>query len=247
MQIELIKTYKITATLELMTGLHIGSGKEAIQIGGMDSPVVKNPFTQEPYIPGSSIKGKLRSLLEWTLNCVEPDGSIWGSDGNKSYEPNDPILRTFGITHKEWQGGPTRIIVRDAFLNSEWAKSVRERNLTFTEEKWEVTIDRIQGKAASMGPRQIERIPAGARFDLEIVFKQFNVDGDNGQTDRDCLNRLIEGLKLLEKDALGGSGSRGYGRVRITNLHLEDRNIQEHFDKIDKIDPKKPADFIGGG
>ena len=115
--IRLIATQRITATLVLRSGLHIGAGKDAIEIGGLDLPVVKNHFTQEPYIPGSSIKGKLRSLLEWALNKIEDNGDVWGSRKNGSYQNDDPILRTFGTTQKNWQGGPTRLIVRDAALD----------------------------------------------------------------------------------------------------------------------------------
>lgn len=101
MTMKLHATHRITATLELRSGLHIGAGKDAIEIGGLDLPVVKNPFTQEPFIPGSSIKGKLRSLLEWTLDRIEDDGSVWGSNRNGSYSSDDLVLRVFGTTIKD--------------------------------------------------------------------------------------------------------------------------------------------------
>lgn len=241
----LIATHAITATLELRSGLHIGAGKDAIEIGGLDLPVVKHHFTQEPYIPGSSLKGKLRSLLEWALGWVENDGSSWGSDKNKQYKDDDSILRTFGTTHKQWRGGPTRLLVRDAYLEPAWAAAIRAQGLAFTEEKMEVTIDRIQGKAKDGGLRRTERVPAGARFELDMVFKIFDWNSDGGKTDRDCLNRVLEGLKLLERDALGGSGSRGYGRVRVKNLKVDERDIQAGFDAIIRLDPQKPVALAG--
>lgn len=241
----LLSTHRITATLSLRSGLHIGAGKDAIEIGGLDLPVVKQPFTQEPYIPGSSLKGKLRSLLEWALNRVENDGSVWGSNKKGQYAVDDPILRAFGTTHKEWRGGPTRLLVRDAYLEKAWADSIRDQGLAFTEEKMEVSIDRIQGKAKDGGLRRIERVPAGARFELDLVFKVFDWDGDGGKIDRDCLNRVLEGLKLLERDALGGSGSRGYGRVRVENLKVDAQDIQPNFDAIVRFDPKQPAALAG--
>lgn len=238
--IRLKDTHRITATLVLRSGLHIGAGKDAIEIGGIDSPVVKNPFTLEPYIPGSSVKGKLRSLLEWTLDCIEDNGAVWGSDkeGFKSgkYTTTDPILRIFGTTHKEWTAGPTRLTVRDVHMERDWAEKILDQGLGLTEEKTEVSIDRIQGKAAAMGPRRMERVPAGARFELEMIFRVFAIDGDNGETDRACLNRLLEGLKLMERDALGGSGSRGYGRVIVEDLRVDGQAIQERFDTIREID-----------
>lgn len=241
----LLSIHRITATLSLRSGLHIGAGKDAIEIGGLDLPVVKHPFTQEPYIPGSSLKGKLRSLLEWALNRVENDGSVWGSDKKGQYADDDPILRAFGTTHKQWRGGPTRLLVRDAYLEKGWADSIRDQGLAFTEEKMEVSIDRIQGKAKDGGLRRIERVPAGARFELDMVFKVFDWNGDGGKIDLDCLNRVLEGLKLLERDALGGSGSRGYGRVQVENLKVGERNVQAGFDAIDRLDPQQPAALAG--
>lgn len=241
----LISTHRITATLVLRSGLHIGAGKDAIEIGGLDLPVVKHPFTQEPYIPGSSLKGKLRSLLEWALNRIENDGNVWGSNRNGQYKDDDPILRAFGTTHKQWRGGPTRLLVRDAYLEPAWAEATRAQGLAFTEEKMEVTIDRIQGKARDGGLRRTERIPAGARFELNMVFKIFDWNGDGGKIDRDCLNRVLEGLKLLERDALGGSGSRGYGRVRVENLKVDEQDIQARFDAITQLDPKQAVALAG--
>jgi CRISPR-associated protein Csm3 len=241
----LLSTHRVTATLVLRSGLHIGAGKDAIEIGGLDLPVVKHPFTQEPYIPGSSLKGKLRSLLEWALNRVENDGNVWGSNKNSQYDASDPVLRAFGTTHKQWRGGPTRLLVRDAYLDPAWAAAIREQGLAFTEEKMEVSIDRLQGKAKDGGLRRTERVPAGAHFELDMVFKVFDWNGDSGKTDRDCLNRVLEGLKLLERDALGGSGSRGYGRVRVENLKVDERDVQAGFDAIVRLDPDQPAALAG--
>ncbi|MGQ9634951.1 MAG: type III-A CRISPR-associated RAMP protein Csm3 [Bryobacteraceae bacterium] len=236
---QLVKICTITGTIETVTGLHIGAGKESIEIGGMDNPVIKHPHTGEPYIPGSSLKGKLRSLLEWALHKVEPDGAVWGSDNRRELPDTDEdeILRIFGTTHKSWNGGPTRVSIRDCHLTERCRKSIHERGLQFTEEKTEVVIDRIQGKAAgNIGPRKTERVPAGMEFDLEIQFRVID-NRDGGRRDMECLNRLIEGLKLLERDALGGSGSRGYGKVRFRNLAVNGKSIQEKFDGIREIKP----------
>ncbi len=243
--IQLQNTHRISAILELRSGLHIGAGKDTIEIGGIDDPIVRNPFTLEPYIPGSSIKGKLRSLLEWALDRIEDNGLVWGS-GNGPYSADDPVLRIFGTTHKEWQAGPTRLIVRDAHLDESWVESISDHGQGLNEENTDVSIDRIQGKAVhGIGPRHTERLPAGARFRLEMIFKIFSIDGDDGATDLDCLNRLLEGLKLLEQDALGGSGSRGYGRVAVQGLRVDDEDIQSRFDGIDKIHKDKVVSLFG--
>jgi len=249
MTLQLKNTHRITATLLLKSGLHIGAGKDTIEIGGLDLPVVKNPFSQEPYIPGSSVKGKLRSLLEWALGKVENNGEVWGSKRDGNYQKDDPVLRTFGTTNKQWHEnhapGPTRLVVRDAPLNAAWAEAIRDRGLPFTEEKMEVSIDRVQGKAKNGGLRRIERVPAGAEFDLEMSFKVFDVDGDGGKVDGICLDRLLEALKLLEKDALGGSGSRGYGRVEVQGLSVDGQSIAEAFGTIAVISLDTPARLFG--
>ncbi len=241
----LVKTYTITGIIETVTGLHIGAGKEAIEIGGIDNPVIKHPHTGEPYIPGSSLKGKVRSLLEWALHRIDAQGNVWGSDNKKELPDaeNDEVLRIFGTTHQGWKGGQTRVAVRDCPLTEPCRRAIHERGLSFTEEKMEVSINRIEGKAASMGPRTTERVPAGLEFDLEIQFRVLDT-GDGGRRDLECLNRLIEGLKMLEKDALGGSGSRGYGKVRFRNLAVDGKSIQEKFDAISAIDPQKPGEIV---
>jgi CRISPR-associated protein Csm3 len=241
--IRLNHVYTISATLVARSGLHIGAGKDDIEIGGIDNPVIKHPFTQEPYIPGSSIKGKLRSLLEWALGCIEEDGSVWGSRRRGEYDNSDVILRIFGTANSgegKWQGGPTRLIVRDAPLDPEWARKIRDQGLALTEEKQEVSIDRIQGKAKDGGIRRTERVPAEARFSLDMRFKVFDLDGDGGERDKECLNYLVEALKLLENDALGGSGSRGYGRMQVENLAVDGRSVQAQFDSIQSVDKARP-------
>jgi CRISPR-associated protein Csm3 len=222
MTIRMIGRARIEGRIELRSGLHIGAGKETIEIGGIDNPVVKHPHTGEPYIPGSSLKGKLRFLLEWSFGKLRDDGHVWGFNdaSGQTFDVNDPVLRIFGTPAKreKWQGGPTRLVVRDAPLARDWLTETLGRGLPLTEEKTEVLIDRIAGKALDgVGPRRTERVPAGAVFDLAMVFRLYDT-GDGGKQDKQCLNWLLQGLDFLEQDALGGSGSRGYGRVRFDGL-----------------------------
>ncbi|HPU74473.1 MAG TPA: type III-A CRISPR-associated RAMP protein Csm3 [Bryobacteraceae bacterium] len=242
MPIKLMKIHTITGELEVKTGLRIGAGRDTVEIGGIDNPVVKHPHTQQPYIPGSSLKGKLRSLLEWFLEKVEEDGKVWGSSGK--FPPGDEVLRIFGTTSDKWKEGPTRVIVRDALLCPDWSQSVVGNGLTFTEEKTEVAIDRIKGKAADMGPRTMERVPAGARFSLEILFKEYSVNDDGGAHDRRCLERLIDSLRLLEQDALGGSGSRGYGKVEVRSLCLDGKDILPQFRAVSQLKREAPTRYL---
>lgn len=229
----LMHTHVITAQINIQTGLHIGAGKDAVEIGGVDSPVVKNPFTEEPYIPGSSLKGKLRCLMEWVTGRVEKNGDTW--KGDDETDPlklgEDPILRIFGTTNKNWQAGPTRLTVRDAYLNAEWKKGIIDRGLPFTEEKFENNINRIEGKAG-VGIRKTERVPAGAVFDMQMTYRVFDM-GDKGAADTANLENLYAVMRLLEQDALGGSGSRGYGRIKFSNMKKDGQDCQEMFDALD--------------
>ncbi|TXL82057.1 type III-A CRISPR-associated RAMP protein Csm3 [Vineibacter terrae] len=243
----------ITGKILLLSGLHIGAGKDVIEIGGIDNPVIKHPHTQEPYIPGSSIKGRLRFLLEWAFDKIRQDGQPWGANErseNATADEADPILRIFGspIGKEVWKGGPTRLLVRDAMLDGEWRQHATDRGLPLTEEKTEVVIDRIAGKAHDrIGPRQTERVPAGAKFDLDLVFRVYDT-GDGGARDEECLNWLLAGLSLLEQDALGGSGSRGYGRVRFEGLQYRDLDGKQHaIDnrfRVERFDPHQAPRLV---
>lgn len=229
---KLVETKLVTGHVEVMTGLHIGAGKDAIEIGGVDSPVVKNPYTKEPYIPGSSLKGKLRCLMEWATNRVETTGDVWQGGGERDPEvlAADPVLRIFGTTLKDWTAGPTRLIVRDCPFNSAWRDRLVEMGLPFTEEKFENNINRIQGKAG-VGIRKTERVPAGSQFDLAILYRVFDT-GDEGRMDQEYFDYLLGTMRLLEHDCLGGSGSRGYGRIRFRGLRLNGEDLQDRFESL---------------
>ncbi len=212
---------RLEGRIRIITGLHVGAGKDMVEIGGIDNPVVKTP-AGDPYIPGSSLKGKLRFLLEWALGKVRADGRPWAGEDGKAGDESDPILRIFGSSADAggWRAGPTRLMMRDAPLDENWRDEQLQAGRELTESKTEVTIDRISGKAAGkIGARQTERVPPGALFGFCAGFRLYDT-GDGGAIDREALAWLIQGLDLLEQDALGGSGSRGYGQVRFEDLTL---------------------------
>jgi CRISPR-associated protein Csm3 len=224
----------IEATLELVTGLRIGAGDSEMHIGGVDNTVIKHPHTQSPYIPGSSLKGKMRSLLEWRIGAVKEEALGWKdferATGTQQSEVKR-ILQLFGISGDAKIGveqmgdiGPTRISFWDANLNPVWEKQIREDNFALTEVKSENRINRISGVAEH--PRQTERVPAGAQFDFRLSVKKLDGDGD------DLLNTVLQGLKLLELDSVGGSGSRGYGKVRFVGLKIDGTDSQTRFDAV---------------
>lgn len=197
--------YRLDFEIELLTGLHIGGSTDTFDIGGADSTVIKNPLTHEPYIPGSSIKGKLRSLLTQKYGKV----SLKNKDSEMVLE-KDEIRCLFEPVSTSDELMVSRCIFRDAYLTDE-SKEELQKHLglgTFTEIKAENSIDLLKGTAAN--PRFIERVPRGAKFNGEIILQIY--EGDNTEQLKEVIN---EALKMLELNYLGGSGTRGYGRVEI--------------------------------
>lgn len=199
------KHVRISGSLICRSGLRVGASKEEADIGGTDSPVIRDPVSKYPYVPGSSLKGKLRSLSEYRLGKVQADGqpctcmqclvcTIFGPHR----APNHDL-------------GPSRILVRDAQVSGE-SRPVLDKllaeGLPHVEIKAENTINRRTGVAEH--PRTQERVPAGTKFDLEIVLRIF--DGDN---EKEIVDFVTQSLDMLDKEALGGSGSRGYGWVQV--------------------------------
>lgn len=214
MKMRLLGYQRISGTLECVTGLRIGGSSDVIEIGGLDNPIIKHPITKQPYVPGSSLKGKMRSLLEFNLNKVDPQGEVHQYD-EKTCHSDCPICRIFGVARGAGSPfGPGRLIVRDAELVSNGSG-----DLTQTERKWENVIDRISGTA--LNPRQMERVPAGAKFKFEMDYRVFEVDDDKGATDLDLFKHVLRGLRLIELDTLGGSGSRGYGKVSFGTVTIK--------------------------
>jgi len=227
----------IKGKLKCVTGLHIGAGRESMEIGDIDNPVMRDPITKYPYIPGSSFKGKMRCLLERNKGrpLVEVvRGKIFRHEcGDLECE----ICRLFGSSYDKNSTIPARTIFRDIMLTEESAAELKKMDtgLNMTEWKFENNIDRITSKA---DPRNLERIPAGSVFSFEVVYDIVNP----GHTQCD-LDNLFSGMKLLEDDYMGGNGSRGYGKVsfEIDNVILKKKEeyakgipiqVQEDWAKI---------------
>jgi len=229
---QLLKIAEISGRIILKSGLHIGAGDLEMHIGGTDNPVVKNPYTNEPYIPGSSLKGKVRSLLEMRSGLMgETKGSPVGKSvlqKNLSEQARSEackILKIFGSsgadTDENDEIGPTRASFADSYLTAESRLLASENNLPLTEVKSENSINRISGTAQN--PRFTERVSAGLSFNFSITLKELDIDSND-----DLVDFLLQGLKLLEYDALGGSGSRGYGRVEF---EFADPDLKVRFSK----------------
>lgn len=242
---QLVKKILIEGTITAKTGLHIGGSSVGMSIGGADATVVRNPLTNEPYIPGSSLKGKMRSLLEKVEGAFGPaigehiqKGPLteFKTVGNgltkEDVDRINLIVKIFGTMPekiKDEKGNrleevPSRLIVRDCELEKESAKTLgnsKDTDMPYTEVKTEVVIDRITSAAT---PRQLERVPAGAVFNMRMILNVYN-----GDDEKAMINKIFEGLALVQNDYLGGKGTRGSGEVdiKITQLKFKDKKVYE--------------------
>ena len=218
---KLIGNAIIRGKIETLTGMHIGGSSDSLQIGGVDSPVIRDPNTKYPYIPGSSLKGKMRMLTEFALGLAK--------DGGPVTDPSQIPAQIYGSSAEDAKIGPTRLVVRDAYPDVDtikmWEKL--ESDHLFTEEKGENTIDRITSKA---NPRFIERIVRGSRFDLELIysFYDLNEDSDIEVNEMDNFSQVFKALNLLEHSTLGGHGSRGYGRIQFLLFPIQFFTIEDY-------------------
>jgi CRISPR-associated protein Csm3 len=206
-------SYIIRGKIHCLTGLHIGGSKEKLEIGGVDSPVIRNPRTREPYIPGSSLKGKMRHLIEFALGVVHPEGNV---------SEDEKITRLFGAPanddpkNEKDRNGPTRLIVRDCHADKDTLAMWKtlDSELLFTEYKPENGINRITSAA---NPRFIERVVEGSAFNFELVYSIYDMKQKTAEAFKTEINNDLEHLHLamnmLEHNFLGKSGSRGYGRI----------------------------------
>lgn len=202
MATKLEKKVIYTGSIKLKTGLHIGDSNVALNIGGLDKFVVRNPLNKLPYIPGSSLKGKMRALVEIA------NGET--NNGKPTSNPAHKAAKLFGISSDVSDSHPSRLIVRDAELwidDPELKEKFLNTDLLYTESKTEAFINRITAEAK---PRTFERVPAGAKFKLNMVLNVFE-----GEDEQSLKATLMQAIKLLEDDYLGGHGSRGYGQVEI--------------------------------
>jgi len=257
----------IEGIVECQSGLHIGAGKEKLEIGGVDAPVIRDPLTQAPYIPGSSLKGKLRSLFERKIEGEKRKEAYQKSDETKRKEElrqieesfyavvatpggkkvrihicgddeTCPICRLFGSTVKDGPNIPSPLLVRDLpLLNLKELQDKTESEKHYTELKMENVLDRI---TAHSHPREIERVPRGAKFALKIVY---DITRENRNQIKEDVKTVLETLKMIQDGGLGENSTRGSGEVEIDlsglgcrsvgyYQHYKDQRERENFEKL---------------
>jgi CRISPR-associated protein Csm3 len=229
---QLIKKILIEGVIIAESGIMVGGSSSAIEIGGTDKQVVRNPITKMPYIPGSSLKGKMRSLLELVMGQV-------GEDNGPTQNPNHIPAQIFGHINRntEKKQQPSRLIVRDAELIN--PEKLKDTELLYTEVKAENTIDRITSAA---NPRFFERVPKGAMFQLNMVLNVFDID----KRGEEFLNHIFNAMRLVQDDYVGGSGSRGNGQISFKLDNITQRTHKFYEGDKSQDQEKKldiPKDF----
>ena len=209
---------EISGVIESLTGLHIGGGSQFATIGAVDSVVIKDIQDDLPMIPGSSLKGKLRSLLSKQLS--------FGNLPKEHNKDDDRIKRLFG--HAESKNPKTsRIYFSDIFMSEESREELENSDMDATEIKFENTITRSTGVA---NPRQIERAIKGIKYNMSLIY---NIENE-GEIEED-FKLLKMAFKLLQYDYLGANGSRGYGRVDIKDLDVKALIVDEEDENCKNV------------
>jgi len=238
---KLEKKYIITGIVRLETGLMIGASSSTLEIGGTDKQIVRHPITKVPYIPGSSLKGKMRSLIELTRGEIGIERDNFGPTQNPDHLPAQLFghIRDRNLPKEKQKQRPSRFIVRDGMLTDASAKWLKGTELPYTEVKAENSIDRI---TAAANPRFFERVPKGAEFDLNMVLNVFDLDTDkNGEK---FLNLVFDALRLVQDDYLGGGGSRGNGQVTFRLSSITEKTYGSEGKMSEKPCPELIPDFL---
>lgn len=217
---KLTKHIEVSATMMVQSGLRIGAGGSSLEIGGLDNPILRHPITRQPYVPGSSLKGKLRSLLEVNKfrigNFLEPRATS-GPCGCGGCV----VCRLFGCGDVRNASEPTRLIFRDCLMLESSIKELEpllSEGVFYSEVKAEVTMDRTSGKVGQAGPRSMDRIAAGTRLGVSVTIRVLEGDKED-----EMKEALAHALRLLEAEGLGGSVSRGYGQVKFEDMKWDDK------------------------
>lgn len=212
-----LKNVLISGTILCKSGLHLGGLSEGMEIGGIDNIVIRDPKNNLPFIPGSSLKGKMRSLIE--MSDPEISAMVLENGGKPCGCGECRVCKIFGSSAEAGkEKGPTRLIIRDVFPKEDTILKWNDMEpvVRGAEVKYENVLNRITSEA---NPRPMERVPRGSEFEFKMVLSLYGEDeGEN-------LATLLEGMKLLEDNYLGGSGTRGYGAIEFNDISISVRTI----------------------
>lgn len=227
------KHIEVRGVIRVLTGLRIGAGSDSLEIGGLDNPIIRHPQTRKPYLPGSSLKGKLRCLLE-SKSTSEKYGQERTPEPSKDQDRNTKkisynpckcdkciVCQLFGCGAPQNTTQPSRLIFRDSPICEDDIKGMEDllkEGIFYSEIKSEVTMDRQKGTAAGAGPRSMDRIMAGTGLDFNLTVRILEGDQEDQMK-----KALFDAFRMLEKEGLGGSVTRGYGQVKFENLTWDDR------------------------
>ena len=212
----------IESDIELLTGMHIGASNDFSPIGAVDSVVVKDPLSGTPIIPGSTIKGKLRTMMAKLLtdNYILPD-----------HEKDDiRILKLFGSSAKN-NIIEARLQFCDLFMINGNDLLSKNLDLGYTEIKFENRINRMTAEAT---PRQLERVPKGSIFKFKLIYNLFKSENNEDFSEKDFI-LISNGIKALQLDYIGGSGTRGYGKISFSNFRIKRANLTSEGVNTDSL------------
>ena len=219
------KYEEIAGVIHCLSGVRIGGNNNVIEIGTIDNPIIRNPITNHPYLPGSSLKGKMRSSLELILRRLTT-----GKDG-KTLGPCScgkcVVCKLFGSGDSKSTFEPSRLIFRDCPLTQESAQTLQtaaqNSGVFFAEIKPGVRMNRATNTVAQGAFFNFERVPEGTEFDFELVLRLYG-DLDDDKARADYRKTIAQGLCLIEKEGIGGKISAGYGKVRFDRLKWDGKD-----------------------
>jgi CRISPR-associated protein Csm3 len=245
------KYEEITGVIHCLSGVRIGGNSNVIEIGTIDNPIIRNPLTNHPYLPGSSLKGKMRSCLELSLRAgAQPKISLGlpqlkpttDREGKKEIAPcacgKCVVCKLFGSGNNKTNYEPTRLLFRDCLLTDKSTETLeaaaRTSGVFFAEIKPGIRMNRATNSVAQRAFFNFERVPEGIEFNFELVVRLYG-DLDSEEARKDYRKIVARGLQLLEKEGIGGKISAGYGKIQFRDLQWDG----QPFNHNQSFDPKK--------
>lgn len=202
---KLVKIISKKGTVKVINKVHVGIG-QAFGIGGIDNAIVRNIYTGDPYIPGSSLKGRMRSGLEVALGRIDGDGGACACG-----RADCIVCKLFGTRSNAGKCGPGRLVIYDIELSDEFKKK-EEVITTLTHN----SINRTTGRAKDGAFMSFEAIESGTILNYRIDIKVF--EGDN---EKELCDTVDKCLSYVELSGIGGKVSSGYGKVKFEQTSEE--------------------------